>query len=109
LPTPDANIIGLAKVTDIVNELISGKLEGAFIETAVAEQYAKNYPDLCVVLPVPYDAEGSVVGVNKGNEALLAGVNEAIKQCIDEGLMEDWVAEANELATGDIIEGMIEE
>ena len=39
--TPDANIIGLAKVTDIVSELVSGKLEGAFIETAVAEQYAR--------------------------------------------------------------------
>lgn len=44
--TPNANIIGLAKVTDIVSELVSGKLEGGFIETAVAEQYIKNYPEL---------------------------------------------------------------
>ena len=107
--SPEADLIQMAKVTDLIAEVLNGKMDGAYIETLVAESYAKNYPDLCVVLPVPYDAEGSVVGVNKGNEALLAGVNEAIKQCIDEGLMEDWVAEANELATGDIIEGMIEE
>jgi polar amino acid transport system substrate-binding protein len=61
------------------------------------------------VLPVPYDQEGSVVGVNKGNEALLAGVNEAIQECLANGQMEDWVAQANELASGEIFEGMIEE
>lgn len=53
--TPNANIIGLPKVTDLINELLSGKLEGAFIETAVAEQYIKNYPDLMIAWEVPYD------------------------------------------------------
>ncbi len=34
-------------------ELLAGKLDGAYIETAVAETYAKQYPDLCVALDVP--------------------------------------------------------
>ena len=38
----------------------------------MAESYATQYPELCLVLEVPYDAEGSVVGVTKGNAALLA-------------------------------------
>ena len=77
--SPDSDIIQLTKVTDIVAELLAGKLDGAYIETAVAESYAQNYPDLCVALDVPYEeAEGSAVGVSKGNEALLNGVNEAI-------------------------------
>ena len=72
--TPDADIIELAKVPDIIAELVTGKLDGAFIETMVAESYATQYPELCLVLEVPYDAEGSVVGVTKGNAALLEGV-----------------------------------
>lgn len=106
--TPDADIIELAKVPDIIAELLSGKMDGAFIETMVAESYAKNYPELCVVLEVPYDAEGSVVGVSKGNEALLAGVNEAIAAAKADGSFDQYVYEANELASGDIIEGLVE-
>ena len=106
----DADIIQLTKVTDIVAELLAGKLDGAYIETAVAESYAKNYPDLCVALDVPYEAaEGSAVGVSKGNEALLAGVNEAIAQAIADGSMDEFVATANEQASGEIIEGLITE
>ena len=106
--TPDADIIEMAKVTDIIAELITGKMDGAFIETMVAESYEKNYPELCVVHEVPYDAEGSVVGVSKGNEALLAGVNEAIAAAIADGSMADFVATANEQASGEIIEGLLE-
>ena len=106
--TPDADIVELGKVTDIIAEVIGGKLDGAFIESVVAETYAKNYPDLCVVLPVPYDAEGSVVGVNKNNPALLAAINLAIAAAIEDGSMAEFVAEANELSTGDKYEGLLE-
>ncbi len=105
--TPDADIVELSKVTDIIAEVISGKLDGAFIETVVAETYAKNYPELCVVLPVPYEAEGSVVGVNKDNEALLAAVNLAIEAALADGSMSAFVAEANELSTGEKYEGLL--
>ena len=100
--TPDADIIEMAKVTDIIAELITGKMDGAFIETMVAESYEKNYPELCVALEVPYDAVGSVVGVSKGNEALLAGVNEAIAAALADGSMADFVAAANEQASGTV-------
>ena len=105
--SPDADIVELSKVTDIIAELLSGSLDGAYIETMVAEAYAANYPELCVVLEVPYDAEGSVVGVSKGNEALLAAVNEAIDAALADGSMNQFVAEANELANGEIYEGLL--
>lgn len=105
--SPEADIVELTKVTDIIAELLAGTLDGAYIETAVAESYAKNYPELCVVLPVPYDAEGSVVGVSKGNAELLAGVNEAIAAALSDGSMDQFVAEANEAASGEIIEGLV--
>ena len=106
--TPNADIVPLVKVTDIIAELLGGKLDGAFIETAVAENYAKSYPDLVVVLDVPYDQAGSAVGVMKGNAALLEGVNAAIAAALADGSMDKFVAEANEKSTGEIIEGLIE-
>lgn len=107
--SPDADIVEMSKVTDIVADLLAGHLDGAYIETAVAESYAKNYPDLAIVLEVPYDQEGSVVGVSKGNTALLNGINEAIAAALADGSMDTFVAEANELAGGEIIEGLLDD
>ncbi len=106
--TPDADIVELSKVTDIIAELLSGKLDGAFIETVVAEAYAKNYPALCVKFAVPYEQEGSVVGVSKDNGALLAAVNLAIAAAKEDGSMDKFVAEANTLAEGNTYEGLLD-
>ena len=99
--TPDADVIELTKVPDIIAELVTGKLDGAFIETMVAESYATQYPELCLALEVPYDAEGSVVGVSKGNAALLEGVNRAISAAKEDGSFDQYVVNAVDLASGD--------
>ena len=106
--TPDADIVSLPKVTDLITELLTGKMDGAFIETAVAESYQKNYPDLEIVCDVPYDTEGSAIGVAKGNEALLKAVNEAIADAIDDGSIDKFVADATELAAGQTYEGTLD-
>ena len=107
--TPDADIVELSKVTDIIAELLSGKLDGAFIETVPAKAYAANYPELALVLDVPYEAEGSVIGVNKDNAPLLAAINLAIAQALEDGSMAQFVADANELASGEKFEGLLDE
>ena len=107
--SPDADIVTLTKATDIIAELISGKLDGGYVEYDVAVAYQKNYPELHIVCEVPYDVEGNAVGVVKGNEALLAAVNEAIAACIADGSFSQFVAEAQEQAAGDIHEGLLEE
>lgn len=107
--TPDADIVSLPKVTDIISELLNGSLDAAYIETPVAESYQTNYPDLAIVLDVPYEQEGSAIGVNKGNEALLAGVNEAIAAAIADGSMDQFIADANEQASGETYEGLLDE
>lgn len=105
--TPDANIVSMPKVTDIISELIAGKEDGAFIETDVAKCYQKNYPELVIVCNVPYDTEGSAIGVCKGNDALRAAVNEAIAAAVADGSLNNFVAAANELATGEKYEGLL--
>ena len=107
--TPNADIIALPKVTDLVSELIGGKMDAAFIETAVAESYKTNYPELTLVLDVPYDVEGSAVGIKKGNTALKDAVNAAIAAAIEDGSMDKFGAEANEKASGSIYEGLLDE
>ena len=107
--TPDADIVSLPKVTDLITELLTGKMDGAFIETAVAESYQKNYPDLEIVCDVPYDTEGSAIGVVKGNEELLKAVNEAIADALEDGSMDKFIADATELAAGQTYEGTLDE
>lgn len=107
--SPDADIIALPKVTDIISELLAGKMDAAYIETDVAKSYQKNYPDLEIVMDVPYEQEGSSIGVSKGNEALLAGVNEAIAAAKADGSLEKFIAEANELASGEKYEGLLDD
>lgn len=107
--SPDADIVELSKATDVIAELLSGKLDGAYIETLPAQAYAKNYPDLAIVLDVPYESEGSVIGVSEGNGALLAAINLCIKDALADGSLEKFVTEASELASGNIHEGLLEE
>lgn len=107
--TPDADIISLPKVTDIVSELVAGTLDAAFMETAIAESYQKNYPDLQIVLDVETDVTGSAIGVVKDNQPLLDAVNEAIAAAVEDGSMDQFVAEANELAAGQTYEGLLDD
>ena len=106
--SPEADIVGLPKVTDIISELLTGKMAAAYIETDVATSYQNNYPELTLVMDVPYDAEGSAIGVCKGNEALLAGVNEAIAAAKEDGSLEKFIADAGELAAGEKYEGLLD-
>ena len=107
--SPDADIVSLPKVTDIISELLAGKLDAAYIETDVAKSYQKNYPDLEIVADVPYDVVGSSIGVSKGNAELLAAVNEAIAAAKVDGSLEEYISEANALASGEKYEGLLDE
>lgn len=106
--SPDADIVELPKATDIVAEVLSHKLDGAYVETVVAQAYAKNYPELVVKFDVPYEADGNVVGVNKGNAPLLVAVNLAIKAAIADGSLQTFIEEANMLAQKDTYQGLLD-
>ena len=107
--SPNAEIISLTKATDIIAELVSGQLDGAYIEWDVAVAYQANYPTLTIVCEAPYDAEGNVIGVAKGNADLLKYVNEALNKCVDDGDFAQFVATALEQAAGDNYQGLLDE
>lgn len=106
----DADIVSLPKATDIIAELLSGKLDGAYVEYDVAVAYQVNYPELHIVCEVPYDVEGNAVAVTEGDADLLAKVNEAIAACIEDGSFAQFVADAQEQASGEtasLVDGAI--
>ena len=106
--SPDTDIVTLTKATDIIAELVAGKLDGGYVEYDVAVAYQANYPELHIVCEVPYEVEGNAIGVKKGNEALLKGVNEAIAACIKDGKFSQFVADALEQSSGNIYEGLLD-
>ena len=104
----DADIVSLTKATDIIADLVAGNLDGAYVEWDVAVAYQKNYPELHIVCEVPYSEDGNVIGVAKGNADLLKYVNEALHKCVDEGTFAKYLEEAQQLATGNIHEGLLD-
>ncbi len=106
--TPNADIVELSKVTDIVMELSTGKLDAAFIETPVVQAYSNTYKNLQIACTIPQEDNGSVIGVYKGNADLLKYVNEAINKAIDDGTFAQYVAKAVDLAAGEKHEGLLD-
>ena len=106
--SPNANVITLTKATDIITELLSGKIDGAYVEWDVAASYQQNYSDLVIVCEVPYEAEGNVIGVKKGNTDLMKYVNEALNKCVADGTFAKFLEEANNLANGENYQGMLD-
>lgn len=107
--SPNADLINLTKATDIIAELVSGQIDGAYVEWDVAVAYQANYPELHIVCEVPYEAEGNVIGVAKGNADLLKYVNEALNKCVADGDFAQYVAQALELAAGDNYQGLLDD
>ena len=107
--TPDADNIDLSKVPDVIAEVVAGKLDGAFMETIVAKSYQVQYPEIVIVCDVPYEQEGSAIGVNKDNDVLLAALNLIIDEAIKDGSLQKFVDEAGVLAIGEKYEGLLDD
>lgn len=96
--TPNATMVGLQQIPSIIMELKSGKINGAFMETVIAENYIKTQSDIMIMSEVPYDAEGSCVAVKKGNTELLDAVNATIDKVVSNGQMAQFIEDANNIA-----------
>lgn len=95
---PTAEIISLAKIPNLISELKAGKIDALVIEKPVADGYIANHPDLKIAFDIETEDSGSAVAVKKGNEAILEDINKTIKNVIDSGKMDEFVATASEQA-----------
>lgn len=95
----EENVVGLVKAQDLIMELKSGKLDVVHIDYTAALAFAAANDDLLVKdIGIESDSEGQCIGVQKGNEDFVAYLNEKIAEMQEQGLIDQYVAEAQTLA-----------
>lgn len=95
---PGANLVSLALVTDLINELSYGKVDAVVLDGAVAMQYAKANSDFVVADVSLGEVTTYCVAVAKGDpKGLLPGINAAIAKLTSDGSIDQFVADADAL------------
>ena len=95
-----ANAVPLALVTDMVNELVNGKVDAILVDGAVAKQYAETNKDLVIAdaSSVLGAAQPYCVAVAKGDpKGLLPAINAAIAKMNEENKLESFISAADAL------------
>ncbi|WP_352418443.1 ABC transporter substrate-binding protein [Proteiniborus sp.] len=91
-------IKALGKVSNLMLELSTGKIDAVVVEQPVAQAYVKNNDALHATDIVFKDEDGgSAVAVRKENEELLEAINKTIERLMKENKIEEFVINANEM------------
>lgn len=92
-----AQIKALGKVSNLMLELKTGKVDAVVVERPVASAYVKNNDELFMTDIIFKDEEGgSAVAVKKGNKELLDSINKTIERLIKENKIDEFVLNATE-------------
>ena len=97
----DANPITIGDIGTGVLELQNGNIEALAVATGNASMIISSNPDLAICsweFDVKAEYEANVVLVTKGEDELLAVVNEALAKAYADGLYGEWYNAAVELA-----------
>lgn len=95
-----ATVKSLGKVTDLILELKTGKIDAIMLELPVAGSYEKQNEDLAVPEGIVFEKiEGgsSIITANDETE-LMTEINAVIKELVETKKIDEFVAEANKLA-----------
>lgn len=94
-----AQLTSLGKISDIVLQLQSNRVDASIMEGPVAEAFVKKVKGLVITDAKPeVEDDGYVIGIKKGNKELLDQVNSTLKRLDSEGKIDEYVAAASELA-----------
>lgn len=97
---PDSQVVSIAKVPNLVNEVKQGSIDALVLESAVAESYVGQNDDL-MIADIPLEtAEGDsyAIALPKGSTELQAELNRIIKELIDSGKINEFVQTNTDLA-----------
>ncbi|ASZ07879.1 transporter substrate-binding domain-containing protein [Enterococcus thailandicus] len=97
---PDAQLVSVAKVPNLIIELKQGSIDGLVLEETVANSYIENNPELMLadVDLVSSDEEAYAIALPKGEEDLQKKVNQVIKELQSSGKMDEFIKKNTELA-----------
>ncbi len=94
-----AQLTSLAKISDIVLQLQSNRVDASIMEGPVAQSFVKNVKGLVITDAKPeVEDDGYVIGVKKGNSELLTQINKTLGELNSAGKIEEFVSKAAELA-----------
>ncbi|WP_019910758.1 transporter substrate-binding domain-containing protein [Paenibacillus sp. HW567] len=94
-----AKLTSLAKISEIVMQLQSNRVDASIMEGPVAKAFVKKVKGLAITDAKPeVEDDGYVVGVKKGNTELLDQVNKTLTRLNSEGKIDQFVTAASELA-----------
>lgn len=96
-----ANLVSLQLVTDLVNELVYGKIDAVVLDGAVAQEYVDANSDLAIAGASSElgEAQPYCIAVAKGDpKGLLPGINAAIAKMTSENKIDEFIAAADELS-----------
>lgn len=95
---PDAKLVSLTKVPNIILELKTGNIDAAIIEVPVAQGYVNNHDDLALAsVTIDDETGGSAIAIKKGNTSLVDSINDTLKRLEEEGLVDKFVQDANNI------------
>lgn len=102
----NAQSLLLPKTTTLIQELKTGNIDAICLEKPVADIYAAAYPDDVVVCSyeVPVEDGGVAIAIAKGQEDLVAFINEVIAEMKANGEMDRLYNEACALAVDQLSE-----
>lgn len=79
------------KGTEAILELNNGKCDVVVIDSATAQKYVKDNPNLKIVEdPSAFEAEEYGIAVKKGNTELLNKINTSIEKMLADGTISEW-------------------
>jgi len=94
-----AQLTSLGKISEIVLQLQSNRVDASIMEGPVAKSFVKNVKGLVITdAKPPVEDDGYVIGIKKGNTELLEQVNKTLTRLNSEGKIEEYVAAASELS-----------
>lgn len=94
----DSKLKSLAKVTDLIVDLDSKKVDGILVNVPVAQINCEKNQKLGISTLILKDIEiGAAVAMKKNSSELQAQVNKTLKRLKDDGKIDEYVLEANKL------------
>ena len=96
---PDAEIKLIASLGDGILMVQNNKIDGLACSGSQAKIYVEKNPDLAIAdWAFTYSSVGNIALCMKGETELVAEINKAIAEVNEQGLYQQWMADATELA-----------
>ena len=96
----DSQLVSIAKVPNLINELKQGSIDGLVLESAVADSYVAQNDDLVVAdIALEASADDSyAIALPKGSTELKDELNRILKELNDKGTIKEYVQKNTDLA-----------